>query len=93
VRRPLHYALGFHSCEEDVEQDESLLLLHLHKYDFQAYLCRHEVRASMQHAKEAVRNGWNLHYRVTGPQLLTQYMQTPDPVERIADWLVEACVV
>ena len=91
--QPLRYSLGFHTCDTPVERDERLLLLHLHKYDLQAYLARHESRAAMAHAPEAVRNGWNSHYRVTGPQLMAQFMSTPAPVEKLPEWLVEARVV
>mmetsp|Transcript_16921 Transcript_16921/g.42724 ORF Transcript_16921/g.42724 Transcript_16921/m.42724 type:complete len:276 (-) Transcript_16921:148-975(-) len=93
TRVPLHYSLGFHTCEEETPRDESLLLLHLHKYDFQAYMRRHEDRAAMKHSEQSITNGWNRHYRVTGPQLLAQYLQTPAPTEPIPAWLRELEVV
>jgi len=93
TRRALRYALGFHTVEEDVEQDDALLLLHLHKYDFQAYLQRHEARALMAHSATAIEKGWNHHYRVTGAELLAQYMRVPHAIEPLPGWLREACVV
>ena len=93
TRAPLTYSLGFHTCEEKTPRDDGLLLLHLHKYDFQAYLQRHEQRAAMTHSEEAIAKGWNRHYRTTGPQLLAQYMQTPQPLEPIPEWLRNAALV
>ena len=40
--------------EEPVPLDESLLLVHIHKYDFHSYLARHEARARYAHATPAV---------------------------------------
>ena len=34
--RVLGRPTGFHTCEESVERRDDLLLMHLHKYDFQA---------------------------------------------------------
>lgn len=93
ARAPLTYSLGFHTCAEPVERREELLLLHLHKYDFQAYLARHEARAAMAHAPEAVANGWNAHYRAKGGALMAQYMSTPAPLEDVPAWLRAATVV
>lgn len=84
---PLLWSLGFHTCEGEVAQDEGLLLLHLHKYDFQAYLARHEARARYKHADEAVKNGWNTHYQTTGALLVAQYMDLPAPLEPIDAWV------
>ena len=72
---------------------EGLLLLHLHKYDLQAYLARHEARAAMQHSPEAVHNGWNTHYRATGGALMAQYLQTAAPLEAIPEWLRASLIV
>eukprot|EP00908_Phaeocystis_cordata_P006346 Transcript_16963.p2 GENE.Transcript_16963~~Transcript_16963.p2 ORF type:complete len:281 (+),score=114.44 Transcript_16963:55-843(+) len=93
ARAPLTYSLGFHTCEEPAARREGLLLLHLHKYDFQAYIARHEARAAMQHAPDAVANGWNTHYRATGSALMAQYLQTPAPLESIPEWLRSSRVV
>lgn len=88
---PLRWSLGFHTCEEEVCRDDELILLHLHKYDLQAYLQRHTERAQMRHSEEAVRNEWNRHYRTTGPALMMQYMSTPAPLEEIPEWVRTAC--
>lgn len=85
TRAPLRWSLGFHACEEPTPQDEALLLVHLHKYDFAAYLRRHEARAAYKHAESSIENGWNAHYRTTGPALMAQYMSTPAPIEPMPD--------
>ena len=86
---PLKWSLGFHTCEEKVEQDEKLLLVHLHKYDFPKYLERHEARAKFVHSESSVANGYQAHYRKTGKELVTQYMDTPSPIEDVPEWLCE----
>lgn len=83
---PLTWSLGFHTCEESVAQDELLVLVHLHKYDFQAFLARHEARAKYKHGAAAIANGWNAHYRAVGPQLIAAYVALPAPLEPIPDW-------
>lgn len=87
TRHPLHWSLGFHECDEDVRQDEKgLILVHLHKMDFQLYISRHEARARYKHSDEAIKNGWNTHYRSSGPALMAQYMSLPAPLEEIPAW-------
>ena len=91
TRCPLHWSLGFHTCDEDVRQDATgLILVHLHKMDFQMYISRHEARARYKHSDEAIEKGWNTHYRSSGPALMAQYMSLPAPLEEIPDWAKEA---
>lgn len=90
---PLAYSLGFHTSEPAFAPEEGLLLLHLHKYDLASYLARHEARAAMRHSSDAVRNGWNAHYRATGAQLMAQYLRTAAPLEPVPAWLRETGVV
>ena len=85
----LTWSLGFHSCTEEVPVDDTLFLVHLHKYDFQAFLQRHEERCKYKHAASAIDNEWNLHYRTSGPALVAQYMNLPAPLERIPEWVRE----
>ena len=85
------WSLGFHTCTEFVPQDESLILVHLHKYDFQAFVARHEERAAYKHAESAVANGWNAHYRTRGAAIVAQYMASVcSPLECIPEWVVGA---
>ena len=44
-----------------------------------------EARAAYKHAESSIENGWNLHYRTTGPALMAQYMSTPAPIEPMPD--------
>ena len=44
----------------------------------------------MQHAPDAVANGWNTHYRKTGGALVAQYMSLPAPLETVPSWVCEA---
>lgn len=90
TKMPLTWSLGFHTCKEATPQDMRLLLLHLHKYDFQAYLQRHEARAKYKHSQAAIANGWNTHYRVEGAALIAQYMALPAPLEDIPAWVCDA---
>lgn len=91
TRAPLHWSIGFHTCEEAVAQDEAgLVLVHLHKVDFQMYVERHQARAKFKHSDEAIANGWNKHYRSEGPALMQQYMSLPAPLEAIPEWVQEA---
>lgn len=90
TKRPLTWSLGFHTCAEAVAQDERLRLLHLHKYDLQAYLARHEARAKYVHSAAAVANEWNVHYRRTGAELLAQYMSLAAPLEEVPAWVRDA---
>ena len=66
------------------------MLVHLHKYDFQSYLDRHEARARFKHADSAVAHGWNTHYRKTGAALIAQYMQLPAVLEPVPGWVETA---
>ena len=93
TQQPLQYGLGFHTCEQAVDRDDGLLLLHLHKYDFNSYLRRHEERAVMRHSDDAIRNGWNEHYRRSGGQLVAQFLSIPSPLEPLPEWLKESNVV
>ena len=87
TRGPLHWSLGFHTCDEEPPQDADLYLVHLHKIDFQAYLTRHEKRSQWKHAAEAIANGWNEHFRKQGAALMGQYMNLPSPLEEIPEWV------
>lgn len=86
----LTWSLGFHACEEVVPVDEDWILVHLHKYDFQAFLARHEARRQYKHAASAIENDWNAHYRTSGAALVTQYMNLPAALEPIPAWVKEA---
>ena len=86
----LHWSLGFHTCNEPATHDPNLVLVHLHKFDFQSYLDRHEERARFKHADSAVAQGWNTHYRKTGPALVAQYMQLPAVLEPVPGWVEAA---
>ena len=91
TKMPLTWSLGFHTCEEEVPPpSEELRLLHLHKYDFQAYVARHEARARYVHSADAVAQGWNTHYRKSGPELVTQFMALPRPLEDVPQWVRDA---
>ena len=91
TRMPLTWAHGFHTCEEVTSPPlASLVLVHLHKYDFQAYIARHEARARYRHSPDAVANGLNAHYRKMGPQLIAQFMALPAPLEDVPAWVSEA---
>ena len=46
----------------------------------------HEARALMVHSEDAVSQGWNRHYRLTGSDLLAQYLHH-EPLEQIPAWL------
>ncbi len=84
---PLTWSLGFHECAEDVPLDENWLLVHLHKYDFQAFLARHEARCKYKHSPEAIKMQWNLHYRTSGGALVAQYLNLPAALEPIPSWV------
>jgi hypothetical protein len=84
---PLAWSLGFHECEESVPLDEGWLLVHLHKYDFQAFLARHEARCKYEHAPEAIERQWNAHYRASGGALVAQYLNLPAALEPIPSWV------
>ena len=89
TRAPLHWSLGFHTCDEPTRQDEGgLVLVHLHKVDFQMYVSRHEARARYKHSDEAIQQGWNAHYRSQGAALMAQYMSLPAPLEDVPGWVV-----
>ena len=92
TKAPLTWSLGFHTCTESVAQDARLLLVHLHKYDFQRYLDRHEQRAQYKHAERAIADGFNGHYRRTGGALVAQYMSLPAPLEDVPAWVAESAL-
>mmetsp|Transcript_22935 Transcript_22935/g.58336 ORF Transcript_22935/g.58336 Transcript_22935/m.58336 type:complete len:265 (-) Transcript_22935:274-1068(-) len=87
---PLTWSLGFHTCEQEVPVDKDWILVHLHKYDFHAFLQRHEARCKYQHAPSAIENDWNAHYRTSGAALVAQYINLPATLEPIPGWVREA---
>ena len=88
---PLTWSHGFHTCAEVTSPPlASLVLVHLHKYDFQSYIARHEARARYRHSSDAIAHGLNAHYRKTGPELVAQFMALPAPLESVPTWVSEA---
>jgi hypothetical protein len=51
---PLNWEHGYHGCPEHSVQDAELILLHLHRYNYEACKQRHKDRAKMNWDKIAV---------------------------------------
>ena len=60
TRIPLKYGVGFHNCCHDVEVDDDLIMIHLHKIDLSLAIKRNQSRltAPLNDKMIASRKGW-----------------------------------
>lgn len=65
ARVPLDWCLGFHNAgNASQEFNPNLLLMHLHKFDFNTACIRHAERKNMKWHPTDVTNGWGLQWQV-----------------------------
>lgn len=78
ANRPLNWSIGLHSCENSPPNDPELVLIHLHRFDFDICKERHERFAKLKWSENTIRNGHNWHYRQ--PDITNWFYQTDGPI-------------
>ena len=60
TRVPLNYGVGFHNCCHQIEIDEDLIMIHLHKIDLNLAIQRNQNRLTAPLSKKMIasRKGW-----------------------------------
>ena len=88
---PLRWSVGFHDeyNAPDDPPDPALLLVHLHRLDYDSCLARHRSTAARNWSQEDIINGWGAQARIEAPKEFDQWFRTgtePDaPRELIPD--------
>jgi hypothetical protein len=77
VKKTLTWWKGLHHCKEEPDlHDEQLILIHLHKFDYQTTIKRHEEWSDYEWSKRSVDCNWTWHYRLKGQRIIDQYWDT-----------------
>ncbi len=83
-KKPLNWAVGFHSAVEVTVRDPTLFLVHLHRVDYKFCIDRHLHRVEkMNFANDG--GGW--HQRVKGEELEEFYTTPKGNISEVFPWL------
>jgi hypothetical protein len=77
ARIPLHWSVGFHHelNAPDDPPDPELVLVHLHRADFDVCLARHRAAAARTWNEADLRAGWGWQYRIAEPAELEAWFR------------------
>jgi predicted O-methyltransferase YrrM len=101
TKKAFTFAIGFHDVAPDsagrklaTRVDPELILLHLHRLDFQFYMNRHAHRRdNFAFSSNELKNNFSYHYRTRDDKLVEQFVEECGPNAAIPKWLVESEVV
>lgn len=93
TNKPLHWNIGLHVCleqfifdEKQMPKDKDLLLIHLHRFDYNTCIQRHLKYATAQWSEHTVANNFNWHYRENNIEKLNKwYFENKDKAEEIPE--------
>lgn len=85
--RPLDWTIGLHSCRDANEPvDIDLLLIHLHRFDYQTCIDRHLRFSKLEWSDDTVKRNYNWHYRTDDESRIRDwYFSTDSAITRIPD--------
>ena len=103
TKQPFQFMIGFHGIRNDwngeslkdkSRVDPNLILLHLHRHDWEFYEERHVARARYEFSKLEKSNGYCYHYREADrAKLKEQFVEEVGKTIRLPQWLIDSNVV
>lgn len=77
AREPIEWVPGFHRREDfEFRPDPDLLMIHLHRVDYQQCLKRHQVRSSTEWSDGDAEESWGSHNHITDEEEFKTWFYT-----------------
>jgi hypothetical protein len=73
TKKPLDWTIGLHTTNTQSELDINLLLIHLHRFDFETCIKRHLKYANSEWSDNTIKNNYNWHYRTNKREKLENW--------------------